>query len=67
MAEVLPDNANAYFEFLKDLSADDIANGIRRHVNKNKWFPAISEIRAEAEYSEPPYWKPLKRTEIEIA
>ena len=34
-----------YFDFLKDLPFEEIQNNANSHFCKNKWFPAICELR----------------------
>ena len=35
-----------WYEEFKDLSYEDVANGLRRHVNTSKWCPTISELKS---------------------
>ena len=38
-----------YFDFLKDLDFDTIKDNANNHYRKNKWFPAICELRNETD------------------
>lgn len=38
-----------YFDFLKDLPLETIVQNANLHFRKNKWFPAICELRNEAD------------------
>lgn len=38
-----------YFDFLKDLDFELIKENANLHFRKNKWFPAISELRNESD------------------
>lgn len=42
-----PQKIKTYFAFLKDLNFEIIQNNANKHFCKNKWFPAISELRNE--------------------
>ena len=41
-----------YFAALRDLSLDQIIDNAVRHFKRNKWFPAICELRNEDENSQ---------------
>ena len=38
---------DTYFKFLKELSLNEICENVKKHFDKNKWFPAICELRNE--------------------
>ena len=44
-----PQKIKTYFAFLKDLNFEIIQNNANKHFCKNKWFPAICELRDESD------------------
>ena len=44
-----PNKCEIYFDFLKDLPFEIIVQNANLHFRRNKWFPAISELRNEAD------------------
>ena len=43
------DKIQMYYNLLSDLSFDIIKLNAEKHFRKNKWFPAISELRGESD------------------
>ena len=35
-----------WYEEFKELTYEDVVNGLRRHVNTSKWCPTIAELKA---------------------